>query len=272
MKEISIVMAYYNRTEQLELTLRTIRRQYTDDIEIIIVDDASEPDRAARLVTEHFDMDINLIEVQKSDRTWINPCIPYNIGFGHSTGRLVVIQNPECLHVGNVINWARQYTTPNRYMTFSCYNSVLDEFNVFRSILRQPCSDEEIQERIMRVIKINQHGRVRPITDDEYWFNHPTIHPTQYHFCSVITRDNLFDLGGFDERYANGYCWDDNELLWRVKQKGLEVIIVGPEHGFVVHQWHDKGPLRGACKQWYANKWLYDNVTKESGIYKVGCL
>lgn len=269
MKELSIVMAYHNRTEQLELALRTIHRQYTDDIEIIIVDDASDAGRTADVVTGHFDMDIKVVSIAKVDKTWINPCMPYNIGFRNSTGRLVIIQNPECLHVGNVIQWARQYTTPNRYMTFSCYNAVREEFDVLRSMLPQHLLGDKLDSEIRKSIRTDLSIKVRPKTEEEYWYNHPTLHPTRYHFCSVMTRESLFDLGGFDERYADGYCWDDNEFLHRTIKRGMEVLTVGPEHGFVVHQWHEKGPLRGACKQWYANKWLYENVTMKSGLYRV---
>lgn len=272
MKELSIVMAYHNRPSQLELTLRTILRQYSDDIEIIVVDDASDKINDPGPVISKFNMDISVIRFNKLDKTWMNPCIPYNAGFRRATGRLVMIQNPECFHVGNVIQWARQWTTKNRYMTFSCYNSTIDEFRRIEPLVRGSMHGEQLESEVLRLININSSDKVRPNTEDKYWFNHPTIHPVKYHFCSVMTRDNLFDMGGFDERYADGYCWDDNEFLWRVQKKGLEVIIVGPEHGFVIHQWHEKGPLRGACSQWHHNKWLYENVTKKSSLYKVGCI
>jgi len=273
MKELSIVMAYHNRTEQLELALRTIRRQYTDDIEIIVVDDASDEGRTADLVARKFSsMDIKVLTISKADKTWINPCVPYNVGFRHATGRLVMIQNPECLHIGNVIAWAREYTTPNRYLTFSCYSSTRDEFNSLRAMLHQDWPNDLLDGSITRWLHMETTTNVRPDKPPEVWFNHPKLHPVRYHFCSCITHENLLDLGGFDERYADGYCWDDNELLHRILKKGLEGIIVGPEHGFVVHQWHEKGPLRGACPQWHANKWLYENVTMKSQNYKVGCL
>lgn len=34
------------------------------------------------------------------------------------------------------------------------------------------------------------------------WYNHSVTNPKGYHFCSAITRKNLYDLGGFDERFA----------------------------------------------------------------------
>lgn len=272
MIDLSIVMSYYNRREQLELTLRTIRRQYTDDIEIIVVDDGSDDDGTALPIARHFDMNIKVVTLTKQEKTWINPCVPYNVGFRHATGRLVMIQNPECLHVGNVIDWARKWTTPERYVTFSCYSSDCHEFDRLRSLLLQYQSDDRLEPSILQIVRSDLNVLMRPGTNNELWFNHPTIRPVKYHFCSCITRENLLDLGGFDERYAEGYCWDDNEFLHRIQKKGLGAIVVGPEHGFVVHQYHHKGPLRGACPQWHANRWLFENVTTKSNCYRVGCL
>ncbi|WP_435523778.1 glycosyltransferase family 2 protein [Chryseobacterium indoltheticum] len=43
-------------------------------------------------------------------------------------------------------------------------------------------------------------------------------------------------MGGFDERFAKGIAFDDNEFLYRVNLKGLEVQIV--EDPIVLHQNH----------------------------------
>jgi hypothetical protein len=43
-------------------------------------------------------------------------------------------------------------------------------------------------------------------------------------------------LGGFDESYAQGVGFDDDDLLFRIQQKGLEVHIV--DSPFILHQNH----------------------------------
>ena len=139
-------------------------------------------------------------------------------------------------------------------------------------LLGRGLPDVVLEAEIRKHLHTETTTNLRSVSQAEVWFNHPNLRPMRYHFCSCLTRDNLIDLGGFDERYADGYCWDDNEFLHRIIKKGLETVIVGPEHGFVVHQWHEKGPLRGACPQWHANRWLFENVTMKSEGYKVGCL
>ena len=63
--KISIVMTYYNRLRQLRCTLKSIYR-FTDDVEIIIVDDASDSDQRANLLLPEF-KDLHIIKIDKKD-------------------------------------------------------------------------------------------------------------------------------------------------------------------------------------------------------------
>ena len=55
------------------------------------------------------------------------------------------------------------------------------------------------------------------------WYNHPIERPCNYHFCSAIYKNKLKLIGGFDERFNYGYCYDDDELLLTIK-KVLKLI------------------------------------------------
>ena len=70
------------------------------------------------------------------------------------------------------------------------------------------------------------------------WYNHIKRRPNAYHFLTAIQRTNLKALKGFDERYASGFCYDDNELITRIKRKGLQVIFVPMKRGMALHQCH----------------------------------
>lgn len=95
-------MAYYNRRPQFLQTLESIHKSVVPETnyEIIVVDDGSD--------AEHDISDIEkiiLIKISKKEKTWVNPCIPYNIALSRATGDWVVIQNPEVMHCGDFLNF-----------------------------------------------------------------------------------------------------------------------------------------------------------------------
>ena len=51
---ISVVMAYYNRKQQLEATLKSIAKQSIKDVEVIAVDDASSEDHRIEDLTDQY--------------------------------------------------------------------------------------------------------------------------------------------------------------------------------------------------------------------------
>jgi GT2 family glycosyltransferase len=222
---ISIVMAYYNRRRQFIQTLESILKySMQKDIELIVVDDASkESERLEDIVS--FISWVKLIRLEPEYKSWTNPCIAYNVGFKEVKGNKVIIQNPECVHVGNILEYVENNLTDENYLTFSC-------------------------------LAVNENGTWKG------WYNHPTIKPTNLHFCSAITKKNLDLLGGFDERFAHGLAYDDNEFLYRVKKSGLNVECI--EQPFVRHQYHSKADhfanpnYRELIKR---NKMIYENIT-----------
>ena len=264
---LSIVMAYHNRADQFWLTLMSIRRQ-KQDVEIIVVDDGSDDNQRASDVAKGFpELNIEIIYLPKEKRTWVNPCIPFNIGIRRTKGEVIILQSPECLHVGNVLLYATRNRSESHYFAFSCYN--LPEYPYAPLGNLKIFSDEVLDKKIKELVPLTDTSTDADTSRNAgCWFNHPVYCPKNYHFLSVISKRNLDDLGGFDERYAEGYCWDDNEFLWRVKQKGLHVVTIPPAQGFVAHQWHTKGLLSGGCPEWHRNRKLFEEVTKKSKIYQ----
>ncbi|MHA1690358.1 MAG: glycosyltransferase family 2 protein [Candidatus Heimdallarchaeaceae archaeon] len=252
-KKLSIVMAYYNRVEQLRFTLSTILKSpHSEDIEIIILDDASSVGQEAEGVIRMFDLDIKLIPFTSSEKTWKNPCHVFNIGFKQVTGEVIIIQNPECFHYGDVIGHVFSHVNNENYCVYSCKKVDNEMAKRLRS------AREKTFNNLMNTLKESRGG----------WYNHPVYNPKCYHFLSAITKKNLDDLGGFDERYADGYSFDDDEFLERIKRSPLEIINVPPDVCFCVHQWHVcTHPQNGNKDEgWKRNHRLFTNVTcKETG-------
>jgi glycosyltransferase involved in cell wall biosynthesis len=222
---ISIVMSYKNRLSQLERTLDSIKKSIIKDYEIIIVDDGS--DEESRLENLKFDK-LNIIRIEPEEKTWINPCVTYNMGIKQSTGDIVVIQNPECFHMGDVLDYVKRNIRDDNYISFAAYS--LDKFhsqNCFDAVF---ClTPSEFKEQIANQSPYTGEG-------SNCWYNHHQFSPKGYHFCSAITKNNLNKLGGFDERYAHGIGFDDDDLVLRVARLPLSISI--PEDPIVIHQWH----------------------------------
>lgn len=233
---INIVMAYFDRRVWLQRTLESIKlSKHHKDVKIIIVDDASE----VPLTLESIDtlgLDIFIETITIEEKTWTNPCVAYNRGFRHVEGDMVIIQNPECVHSGDVIAHAINNYSETNYLVYSCWSLCLPIPLDFKNYESLP-------------------GR---------WYCHSTLGLEKaYHFLSVISKKNLKKLGGFDQRYADGYCFDDDEFLFRIKRMGLDVQIVPTDEVYCVHQHHSKKTIENRNVLWKRNCDLFNNVTKK---------
>lgn len=238
---VSIVATYFNRKAQLLLTLASIRK--FGNPEIIIVDDGSHEVLSLEGVRS--------IRIEPFDKWWTNPCIPYNIGFSKVTGDVVIIQNSECLHTGDILSYADKIKDDEMY-SFGAYS--LDYYLNERPETVNP---EKLRQQILKEpqrIQVAHHG----------WYNHSAYRPVGYHFCNMITRKTLERIGGFDERFAHGICFDDDEILLRIKRSGIKIIFI--DDPFVIHQKHERTDYKNLSQYRAYNEALFDKVKQESYI------
>lgn len=258
--DISIVMGYYNRKPQTINTLNYFEQHYkTYNYEVIIVDDNSVPEHQLDDAIKKYTFPIKYIKIteeEKGDR--INPCTTYNKGFKEAEGERVIIQNPECIHRGDILGYVKQNLTYDDYTAFSCYN----------------CSSQELtQELLNNSSLINDHSFNS--RNKFHWYNHPIYRPVHYHFCAAMMNDNLKLLGGFDEAFAEGHSYDDNEILLSIsKNLKLNIKTIDPnEGGYVIHQWHPSSSQTKFSPTVFTsmlnrNKTLYETYIREHSKYK----
>ena len=206
---LSIVMAFYNRQELLDKTLESLERSTVKDYELIIVDDAS----AVPLVCPK----AKIIRVEKKDKWYNCSAIAWNMGMRQATGDVILLQSPECYHVGDVLAYALNNIKPNLYLSFGCYSI-------------NKVETEELRKGKFPVL-------VNALVDGHTgWYNHTKYRPCAYHFCSAILRNDLDIIGGFDERYAYGVAFDDDEFIRVIRYIGMDVKII--DSPYVIHQFH----------------------------------
>lgn len=263
---VSIVMAYYNRKPQTLETLHGFERIYAGkyNFEVVIVDDNSNEENRLEEDIKQFSFPINLIVIsaeEKGDR--VNPCTAYNKGFKQAKGDIIIIQNPECYHVGNIIEHTIMNLTEQDYFSYSCYTA--NSHDITDKLLKSNSPYELIKNKEFDNLNFN--------LIDLSWYNHPTIPERNvgYHFCSSIYKSKLDLIGGFDEKFAEGYCFDDDELLLSIKYNlQLDIKIVHPdENCFVINQFNEKNipfniesvedtnPIK---IKWLKNKQLFEEM------------
>ncbi len=257
-------MSYYNRVSQLDATLRSIRsNSLSDSTEIIIVDDASESDQKASLATGRVGLNVKIIDIAKKDKWWYNPCIPYNMAIKQATSPIIILQNPECMHLGDILGYIEKNLTDSNYLSFSCLNVDKATTDRIYSLFRQL---KNVQQQRMFLSSLAKQNSRKELG----WYNHPIHKPKAYHFLSAITKKNMDELKGFDSRYAKGWAFDDDEFLARIRRKGLCVSIVSPDTGcFVLHQFHNVIYNNSRMDLWYMNRDLYQNVTLKETTWSV---
>jgi len=131
-------MAYFNRFEQLRNTLASIAYHYEGkyDYEVVLIDDASDEEKSLQLIEmigklSHCQY-VKISKEEKGER--LNPCIPFNIGFNFAKGDIIIIQNPENVHVSNVLKKVEENLEREKYLTFGCYSITEEQTRLLNDI------------------------------------------------------------------------------------------------------------------------------------------
>jgi glycosyltransferase involved in cell wall biosynthesis len=228
---ISIIMGYYNRKSQLSFTLETILIQYNKykhNLEVIIVDDGSDKQHHLNDMISNYPFPIKLIVINKEDKSWMNPVISYNVGIENASGDIIIFQNPEVCHIGDVIQYTLENINDENYIVYSVY------------------SMKSFQDNLLIVKEYKQNGmdfllekyKNKPYHKEYDWYSHTVYQNRRYHFLSAMTRKTLERIGGFDPDFYDGYCYDDDDFRNRI-EKVVKSITINPEKVMGIHLFHE---------------------------------
>lgn len=265
MAKISVVMANYNRRKLLINSLKTIQHYNKDrDIEVIVVDDNSSKEESVIDVPKLFKIPVIIIPISKEEKDWMCCCMPFNIGFSFATGDIIIIQNPENLHVGDIVGYALKNIRDGIFLSFALLSldqadtDILHKKAVAKNIL-----DGEGIKKIIGPLP----GKKENWTDgDTCWYNHSKHQPSGCHLISAITRNDLEDLEGFDERYGRGFAYDDMEFRERIKRKGMVTKII--DYPFAIHQRHELAKYKENNVEFRRNGLLLTEITLKEKTYR----
>lgn len=240
-------MTYFERKNLLKNTLNSFKYHNYKNFEVIVVDDGSEREKLPDDFFRSYNFIINYIYLNPKEKWYKNSCIPYNIGIREAKGEIIILQNAECIHKNNILDICDLELTKDNYLTFACYSLNKDETG-------------QIEDNNKIIYSFEEKKKKALSNGESGWYNHSIYRPSMYHFTAAIYKCNLNKLGGFDERYAKGIGYDDDELLDRIKKCKLNIKIV--DYGIVLHQWH-YSYNKINYKYILRNKILYNYITKK---------
>jgi len=236
----SILMPYY-RKSILHNTLVSFLYHYKkrEDYEVIVMEDgkniSEKTEHNALLdIINSFSSQINIKHIETYFKDCISPCRMFNLGAKNADGDFLVLTNPECFHLTNVLGGfdLEVNKNPNVYIIAAClhasYNGIVDKFEDFK------------YEKIK-------------------WYQHSKHNNRKLHFCSMISKRLYEKIGGFDERYARGVWYDDDDFFRTICFNNIpfitkdNIIVVHMKHGYA--ELADTHRLRKINKQYYRNKW-----------------
>ena len=226
---ISIVMTTHDRQDQTLYTLSTIQRSVlVDRLVIILVDDSMQsyfkPD-----IWNNYTFRVVYITVDPSKKTWINPCVNYNIGFHHAITDKIILQNSEVSHYGDVCQYVDTHLVDNTYLVFDVGDLVKTEYNA---------DVQQIYNYDLVLDYLKQHQCP--------WKQHSTDKNWCFHYLTAIKKSDLNRVGGgFDYLLSLGSWYDDNQLRDRIKNSGFQITSISHHdtHLMGVHQWHTHDAL-----------------------------
>jgi len=207
----SIILPYIDRLRQFISVLHRFHDLYDrDDFELVVlIDSKNDQSDTDRLIVEleKGTLRIKYLEVDQSDVH--NPSKSFNTGARIGEGQYVVLSNPECYHKDKILSEFDRYLETHDYVVAAC----------------EECADdwEVVDSELL-------YNHVR-------WLQHPNLDNRELHFCSVLSKENFLNWGGFDEEYCKGISYDDDDFLRTVRKHTDSVVSIPAT---TVHLWHDR--------------------------------
>ena len=276
--KISIIIAYFNRKNQIIQVLNKFNELYSNkyEFEVIIVDDKSNEENMLDNILDNYNFNIKYIKILK--KKWCNPVIPYNVAIKNISldTDYVFIQNPEIYHSKDLFEYIK-FCEKNIYYTFPVFNSpdykynkkienvknIYEDFvqeidykdfqfdyNFYKSkypeealsLNRAEALKDFLENNLSEEKKCNKEGIFYSDTmvDTRGWLNHKKYNNRNLHFLSLIEKKYLDQIGGFNSNMKDGFWYDDNELVVRIN-KLMNIKTIDNYDYTGIHLYHENG-------------------------------
>lgn len=230
----------YHQKPALHDTLVSYDHYYAGrkDYEILVVEDGKSVidldthNHVESMVEQFQQRGVPVRLIQTNFQYSYAPSKLFNLGVEKAKGEYIVLTNPECFHLTDVLGSfdLMLHEAPEAYPVATCFNAECNSL-------------------------------IENFTDFKYkhigWYQHSKHMPRNLHWCSVLKKTLYNSLGGFDEGYATGFGREDVDWARRVEEAGIPILPM--DNTIVVHISHPFIPFRTELvrinQAYYAKKW-----------------
>lgn len=244
----SIIIPTFKRADLLRLGLSSLARQVgiKDKVEVLVLNDGPQDD--TEKVCKDFLKQINIRYIFTGERNlkeeiWRIPTMPINIGLRQAEGEFCIISCPEIFLLQNDI-----------------IHLYKERFKLDNKLLIKTKGWDDRKGDFLNLVL--NHG-------DYLSFDFSAFYKlsTEYPFFLGFSRDIAVDIGGYNEDYVEGYCFDDNDFVDRMCNYGCTYFQIDRT---IVHLFHPR--LRYGLSEvrclWERNRLIY---LKNKGIIYANC-
>lgn len=210
---VSVVVPAYNRVESVSRAIDSVLAQTLDDLEVLVVDDAST-DGTADVVERYDDPRVRLLR-HETNR---GGSAARNTGINHATGQYVAFLDSD-----------DEWLPRKLERQVDCLQSRSDEWVVVYCGFERVRSGEyrRVRELLSRLVGSRERMGIEggaELVDDSLLLRGLS---TGGMSTLVVTRDVVDELGGFDEAFPRRQDWEfRNRLLKRGKLACVDEVLV----------------------------------------------
>jgi len=219
--EVSIIISSYFKSQLLDLGLYSLSNQIIKfPFEIIVLNDGIVDDTES--ICNKYKNKLNIKYVFTGERNldiiaWRGLGEPFNKGVKLARGNIIILSSPEIFHINkyNITNMITPLLKNIKLITIP--EGKDDNKSYFLDYLRTLDNLNKIDYSLYN--KISQKLN------------------TELPFCMGMRKETFDAMGGFDPRFSEGFCFDDNDFIDRLIHNGGEYCLVDAK---IIHLYHSR--------------------------------
>lgn len=233
MKHASIMMATRNRSLQLAMALESIKAQNYQDIDIVVIDDASSDD-TTKVLRNHGN-GLRVVRVERPGGYRQNPSAVLNVGHLLTKTDIVIEQGGEVCHLTDCVTPLLKICRPGVVALARVHNGNPSEMQALKTDIQKGIYDFPA-DFTPETVKTNGNSwRVPHVGPHRIQLYCGNERPAPFLFLGAIHREDFRAIGGYDEHRLNR---NDEDLANRLLAKGVRFCFVGNAVAF--HLKHGK--------------------------------